>query len=325
MAMVKRTLREQIEIYWIEQLGTLVKENPYTALVLLGIGIEFLGKCLDYNTRWSQIGLSETHFKYAIARLDSLKDYYPYVFVDMPPELNGLGKADKIDLAAACTDCTEALVSKNVLKGLIQRYNEELETLDKEDDSASAEQKLLELLNSMIINVHSNELKRMYADLDESKILSDVKNEITHLSSLIKPTTSVTSKSDFDLYSSLRCGMAHCGLPGNQLKVTSDTNRSIYKDDDGYVVIDALKMYEDFSKACNEMFSLAEKNGNLNDLLQSVVMVIDKPEASVVPPLNDVQDGGYAHWNDETYMDHGDDFTVPQNKSSSATFDVFLK
>ncbi len=41
--------KQFIETVLIKEIGELTNTNPYLSFVLIGIGIEFLGKCLDSN------------------------------------------------------------------------------------------------------------------------------------------------------------------------------------------------------------------------------------------------------------------------------------
>lgn len=43
------TVIEFIKKYFIEEIGSLVDERPFVSFVLMAIGVEFLGKCLNNN------------------------------------------------------------------------------------------------------------------------------------------------------------------------------------------------------------------------------------------------------------------------------------
>lgn len=61
----------------IEELKAVVRTSPWLAFVLIGSGIEFLGKCIDtkYPTDWDKQGRSEHNFKAAIRELNGLNKY----------------------------------------------------------------------------------------------------------------------------------------------------------------------------------------------------------------------------------------------------------
>jgi len=61
----------------IEEIGNISISNVYLSFVLISIGIEFLGKCIDDGTSdWSTSGKSEIHFNLAISELMPM--YRPY-------------------------------------------------------------------------------------------------------------------------------------------------------------------------------------------------------------------------------------------------------
>ncbi len=61
----------------IVQLEQVVKTSPWLSFVLIGSGIEFLGKCIDseYPESWDERGRSGDNFKDAIRQLNGLKKY----------------------------------------------------------------------------------------------------------------------------------------------------------------------------------------------------------------------------------------------------------
>jgi len=72
----------------IDELGTLIDEHPYVSFIVMGIGIEFLGKCIDSNlNNWNKkllkgkniVGGSKYYFENAIRFFPSLKKYEPYL------------------------------------------------------------------------------------------------------------------------------------------------------------------------------------------------------------------------------------------------------
>jgi len=53
----------------IEKIGRIVHVDAYLSFVLISSGIEFLGKCVDVNSKWGDEGLSKKQFKNAIEEL----------------------------------------------------------------------------------------------------------------------------------------------------------------------------------------------------------------------------------------------------------------
>ncbi|MFA5413238.1 MAG: hypothetical protein WC348_01720 [Patescibacteria group bacterium] len=68
--------KEFIRITFLEQYRQISYKYPYLSFVLIGIGIEFLGKCLDENRSWQQSGFSAIHFNMAINEL--MPKYIPF-------------------------------------------------------------------------------------------------------------------------------------------------------------------------------------------------------------------------------------------------------
>jgi hypothetical protein len=64
----------------INEIGELVDSHPYLSFILMGIGIEFMGKCIDIRlTDWNESGRSKLDFESAIKTIPSLKKYEPYL------------------------------------------------------------------------------------------------------------------------------------------------------------------------------------------------------------------------------------------------------
>ena len=69
-----------IQTLLINEIGELVDSHPYISFILMGIGIEFMGKCIDTNlTDWNVSGRSKHDFENAIKTIPSLKKYEPYL------------------------------------------------------------------------------------------------------------------------------------------------------------------------------------------------------------------------------------------------------
>lgn len=68
--------KEFIRITFLDQYKKIAYEYYYISFVLIAIGIEFLGKCLDEKVSWQQSGFSKTHFDKTINEL--MPKYKPY-------------------------------------------------------------------------------------------------------------------------------------------------------------------------------------------------------------------------------------------------------
>jgi len=72
--------KDFIKSVLIDELGTLVEKHPYISFIMMGIGIEFLGKCIDGSLNdWNLSGRSGPDFKNAIKTIPGLQKYEPYL------------------------------------------------------------------------------------------------------------------------------------------------------------------------------------------------------------------------------------------------------
>lgn len=72
--------KDFIKSVLIDELGGMINGHPYISFVIMGIGIEFLGKCLaTTRNEWNEGGHSETDFENAIKNFPSLKKYESYL------------------------------------------------------------------------------------------------------------------------------------------------------------------------------------------------------------------------------------------------------
>jgi hypothetical protein len=65
----------------IDDIGKLIKDHPYISFILMGIGIEYLGKCINTEKKdwnFSKPGSRKT-FENAIKSIPSLKKYETYL------------------------------------------------------------------------------------------------------------------------------------------------------------------------------------------------------------------------------------------------------
>jgi hypothetical protein len=72
--------KDFIKAVLIDELGTMINGHPYISFIIMGIGIEFLGKCLA-TTRgdWNEGGHSGPDFEHAIKNIPSLNKYESYL------------------------------------------------------------------------------------------------------------------------------------------------------------------------------------------------------------------------------------------------------
>ena len=72
--------KEFIRTVFMTETSQIVNTNPYISSMIIGIGIEFLGKCIDTSEQdWNKRNRSSKHFNLAIKRLVSFAKYKPYL------------------------------------------------------------------------------------------------------------------------------------------------------------------------------------------------------------------------------------------------------
>lgn len=77
-----RTLspKEFIKQVFIDEVEDLIEKHPYIAFMIMGIGIEFLGKCiLTEDSNWDVERKSRRSFEEAVKTLRALQKYEPYL------------------------------------------------------------------------------------------------------------------------------------------------------------------------------------------------------------------------------------------------------
>jgi hypothetical protein len=78
--MAKQKPKDFIQDVLIDEIATLIEPHPYISFILMGIGIEFLGKCIDLTLNdWNVSSRSKRDFESAIKTIPSLKTYEPYL------------------------------------------------------------------------------------------------------------------------------------------------------------------------------------------------------------------------------------------------------
>jgi len=72
--------KDFIKSVLIDEVGLMINNHPYISFIIMGIGIEFLGKCLaTTRSDWHESGHSGPDFKKAISTIPSLHKYEPYL------------------------------------------------------------------------------------------------------------------------------------------------------------------------------------------------------------------------------------------------------
>ena len=69
-----------IQSVFIDELESMIINHPYISFMVMGIGVEFLGKCIDKDLRdWNVSGRSRRDFERAIKTIPSLNKYRTYL------------------------------------------------------------------------------------------------------------------------------------------------------------------------------------------------------------------------------------------------------
>ncbi len=68
--------KDFIKSVLISEFGSMIDEHPYISFIVMGIGIEFLGKCINSTlSDWNVSGRSKKDFENAIKTIPSLQKY----------------------------------------------------------------------------------------------------------------------------------------------------------------------------------------------------------------------------------------------------------
>ena len=86
--MAQMTTRQFMEVTFIIQVGQLVPTHPYISFMTMGIGIEFLGKCLHAGD-FQEEGVSRKRFEEAVHRIPAFSDYRQLTGKGSPFDLYG--------------------------------------------------------------------------------------------------------------------------------------------------------------------------------------------------------------------------------------------
>lgn len=72
--------KDFIQAVLIEELKIMMENHPYISFIVMGIGIEFLGKCIDSQlTDWNMPNRSRFDFENAIKSIPKLQEYECYL------------------------------------------------------------------------------------------------------------------------------------------------------------------------------------------------------------------------------------------------------
>lgn len=78
--MTQLTPKDFIKTVFVNEIGSLISGHPYISFMVMGIGIEFLGKCIDSQLlTWNVPKRSKGDFEAAIKTISSLKKYEPFL------------------------------------------------------------------------------------------------------------------------------------------------------------------------------------------------------------------------------------------------------
>lgn len=71
--------KEFIKQVFIKEVGELIDDHPYISFMVMGAGLEFLGKAIDSNLADWETGKSRKTFDHAVKTLNALSTYRPYL------------------------------------------------------------------------------------------------------------------------------------------------------------------------------------------------------------------------------------------------------
>lgn len=261
----KKTVKNVIED-WMNGLNDIVEKQPFMSFSLIATGIEFLGKCLDYKTPWNQTGLSEIHFKYAVHKLDALKEYRQYTPVKPFSFLKNEGMIGRAVNSAQYGN--PALVNDNsnlntAISNFQRAHQPPIPSVDNDNIC-----KALSKLNS---NLHRIELTNELLQIADSDV-STARTSLDNISSNLQLTT---PQRTVDMYTQIRCGLVHCAMPGKDFLLSAKVKWPLYSDGKVYV-LDANDFLAKYQSACAELFAI--RDTNIQNRLEEEYMVVYYPE-----------------------------------------------
>lgn len=186
---MQKSVKEHIQNYWINEVSDLVRNHAFMSFGIISVGIEFLGKCLDYYTPQSKCPNIEKNL------------------------LN----------ASQITENADVKNDMDAAKSKIDAYNKGAISVSSTTSSSEAltNNKICDLFEKNIGNV-----SKAYFDNSENTGLGEAIKNMQSAQNKFESTNDM-HPTKLDLYAELRCGMAHVGLPGKHLHLTSDTGKTI--------------------------------------------------------------------------------------------------
>ena len=249
------TVREHIENYWIGEVGDLVEKHAFMSFGVIGAGIEFLGKCLDYHSPWhSSARTSKWHFEFAIRKLSALHKYRDFIGPKRIIKCTDIGK--NLEQAAQINGDDSIMSEIERVQSIVKAFNSAVRSNNRTPRAFS---------NNEVRDFFERdrgELSRAYFDNNENENLGKAIDIFKKMQANFESSNDMHPTS-VDLYAELRCGMVHAGLPGLHRFVTSATGKHIYEKRDGnghiaYWVLDAKALYDDFKAACLEVIDIQD-------------------------------------------------------------------
>lgn len=112
---IQKTGKDFMQEFLIDKIGELKDKEPYVAFLMMAIGIEFLGKCLNNKSDWDTKNMTKKDFNSAINKLKPLKKYRNWDLYDKlrcglahsMMVKNGLMIKDKGSSSSASISCEE--------------------------------------------------------------------------------------------------------------------------------------------------------------------------------------------------------------------------
>jgi len=144
--MAVMTTKGFIEVVFINETGTLSKTHPYIAFMIMGIGIEFLGKCLNIASfDWHEEKVSRQRFEEAVNNLNALAKYRTLIGKNSQVDLYSSLRCGLAHAAAPKYEIT--LSSKNEMPNLMLHEDGKRVNLRCEDFYADFKAACEEVIN----------------------------------------------------------------------------------------------------------------------------------------------------------------------------------
>ncbi len=169
--------KDFIKTVFIEEVGLLTQNQPYIAFMVMGIGIEYLGKCINASTDWHEEGVSRKRFEEAVNILNSLANYRHLIGKKNPYDLYACLRCGMAHAAAPKYSIT--LSSKNEMENLSVHEDGKRINLKCEDFYTDFRAACEEVINmSGLIEI---KMKKPFLSVpDLSTDIDKLKGAITH-------------------------------------------------------------------------------------------------------------------------------------------------